>query len=404
MNGTLITSRREAGAALVVALFAVMILTALVIAFAGVARTDAMLAGNRRAMVRGVNAAQSGVQYCRALLASDDAAVDSGEEDWAQVQQAPLELDIPGLTVTAAIEDESGRLNINTATKEMLMALPGMTEEAADSILDWRDSDEEPRPAGAEWDYYLALPSPYEAANGAFETPDELRLVRGIDREIFEGDGTEEAPGLRGLVTVHSGEANVDREGRRRLNINTAGSEQLAARLGDILTPEEIAAIERRRQGRRIASLAQALSINGVPWPKMAQALDRICVDDRGFAEGTVNLNTASGAVLEAVGLPAEVAQAVIERRASEPLETKGDLAEIEGVDEEIMFAVADVIASKSSVFRVTAWAQSEDRPITTAVLVLLDRSATPAKIVLWRQLHGREALPPALEEEQSGP
>jgi len=389
--------RSSQGVALIVALFAVTILAALVVAFAGVARTDALLAGNRRAMLQGMHAAQSGVQYCRTVLASDDASADSTAEDWAQVQQEPLQLDIPGFTVTAQIEDESARLNINTANKDMLMALPGMTDEASDSILDWRDADDDPRPAGAESDYYLSLPSPYEAANANFETVAQLRLVQGVDKELFEGDGSETSPGLRNLVTVRSGERNVDRRGRPRLNINTASNEQLAS----IFTSGEIAAIVRQRP---YTSLGQALAITGVPWSKMAHALDRINVDPRALIEGTVNLNTAGETVLEAIGLPSEVAQALIERRSDAPLETKGDLADIAGMNQEVMRAVADRIATKSSIFRVTAWAQPEDRPIVTAVFALLDRSANPARVIVWRQLFGREAEPPAAEEQQSGP
>jgi general secretion pathway protein K len=385
------------GVALIVALFAVTILAALVVAFAGVARTDALLAGNRRAMLQGVHAAQSGVQYCRYVLAADDASLDSTAEDWAQIQQDPVELDIPGFTVAAKVEDESARLNINTANKDMLMALPGMTDEASDSILDWRDADDDPRPAGAESDYYLSLPSAYEAANANFETVAQLRLVQGVDRELFEGDGSEASPGLRNLVTVRSGERNVDRRGRPRLNINTASSEELAS----IFTSGEAAAIVRQRP---FVSLGQALGIQGVSWRKMAGVLDRICVDSRTFLEGTVNLNTAGGTVLEAIGLSPEVAAAVVERRSDQPFESKGDLAEVAGVNEGIMRAVADRIATKSSVFRVTAWAQPEDRPIVTAVFALLDRSANPARVILWRQLFGREAQPPITEEQESGP
>lgn len=371
------------------AIFAVTILTALAVAFASIARTDVLLAGNRRARMQGMYAARSGVQYCRSLLAADDPGVDSTQEDWALVQDEAIALDVPGFTVNAVVGDESARLNVNTATREMLLGLPGMTEEAADSILDWRDADDEPKPDGAESDYYLSLPSPYEAANGPFETGDELRLVRGVDSKMFEGDGSEEFPGLRNLVTVRSGEQNVDRQGRRRVNINTATSGELEA----IPLPSTVVQVLRPTRGRRptIPTLGAALDI-GVP----LQVLDRICVRDypNDFVEGTVNLNTAGEAVLEAIGLPAEVAQAIVERRAEQPLETKGDLADIPGVNQEMIRAVADRIATKSSIFRVTAWAQAEDRPVVSSVLALLDRGSKPAKIIVWREEFGRQARP----------
>ena len=62
--------------------------------------------------------------------------------------------------VRYGLEDESTRLNVNAlvtidgiaenAGRDLLMALPGMTEDVADAILDWMDEDEEPREYGAE--------------------------------------------------------------------------------------------------------------------------------------------------------------------------------------------------------------------------------------------------------------
>src|SRR5690606_29641431 len=61
------------------------------------------------------------------------------------------------------IEDESARLNLQALLvadaqqenggRDLLMALPGMTESIADAILDWIDPDDEPREFGAETEY-----------------------------------------------------------------------------------------------------------------------------------------------------------------------------------------------------------------------------------------------------------
>src|SRR6185503_16599466 len=81
------------------------------------------------------------------------------------------------------LEDESTRLNLNVlltldkqlarSARTLLMGLPGMTEDVADSILDWMDTDDEPREYGAESDYYAALNPPYSAKNGPLETVEE---------------------------------------------------------------------------------------------------------------------------------------------------------------------------------------------------------------------------------------
>jgi len=117
------------------------------------------------------------------------------------------------------IQDESGKININTASQEQLLKLAratGIPEEdagvIADSILDWRDSDELHRFNGAENDYYETLNPPYKAKNGRFDTVEELLLVKGVTATYFYGytDPTSEDTvtykyGLSRYFTVNSG-------------------------------------------------------------------------------------------------------------------------------------------------------------------------------------------------------
>ena len=46
--------------------------------------------------------------------------------------------------------EETDEVQADNIAVSLLMALPGMTEEIADCIMDWLDDDEEPRPYGAE--------------------------------------------------------------------------------------------------------------------------------------------------------------------------------------------------------------------------------------------------------------
>ncbi len=99
--------------------------------------------------------------------------------------------------VRYGLEDESTRLNLNAlllldkaqenAARDLLMGLPGMTEDIADAILDWIDEDDEPREFGAESDYYMSLDPPYAAKNGPLDTVEELLLVRGVTPELLFG-------------------------------------------------------------------------------------------------------------------------------------------------------------------------------------------------------------------------
>lgn len=113
------------------------------------------------------------------------------------------------------LADESARLNINALLladeqmegggRQLLMALPGMTVDIADAILDWIDEDEEPRESGAESDYYSGLDPPFAARNGPLETVEELLLVRGITPELLFGLDTNR----NGMIDMHerSGES-----------------------------------------------------------------------------------------------------------------------------------------------------------------------------------------------------
>lgn len=54
-----------------------------------------------------------------------------------------------------------------------------------DAILDWIDADDEPRPEGAEYDYYESLETPYACKNGPLDSIEELLLVVGVTPEIY---------------------------------------------------------------------------------------------------------------------------------------------------------------------------------------------------------------------------
>lgn len=134
-------------------------------------------------------------------------------------------------------EDEATDLSL---TQTLLMSLPGMTIEIADSILDWLDEDEEPRPYGAELEYYSVLPTPYEPKNGPIDSVEELLLVRGVTPDLLFGadanrngviDAAEQqmtmvdvnsmaSLGWSAFLTVHALEANRRRDGTPRINVN----------------------------------------------------------------------------------------------------------------------------------------------------------------------------------------
>ena len=111
--------------------------------------------------------------------------------------------------VRYGFEDESTRLNLNfllladqfqeNGGRTLLMALPGMTEEIADAVLDWLDEDDDPREFGVEYDYYEGLEPPYTPTNGPFRSVEELMLVRGVTPDLMFGMDTNR----NGLLDTH---------------------------------------------------------------------------------------------------------------------------------------------------------------------------------------------------------
>lgn len=104
--------------------------------------------------------------------------------------------------------DESTRLNLSAVLewdeavpgtgRAALMKLPGMTPVMADSILDWIDDDERPRPQGAESGFYAQKKLPYSPRNAVPVFLEELLLVRDVTR--YQLYGTDENFNFGGIA------------------------------------------------------------------------------------------------------------------------------------------------------------------------------------------------------------
>ena len=122
------------------------------------------------------------------------------------------------------IQDENAKLSLNQAGADEMALLPAITQQAADSIVDWRDADENPTNGdGAESTAYGSLPGgeSYPAKNSNFDTVDELLLVQGCTPALLYGmdlnrDGVVDAAELQqagSLSLPASTTGAVDRRG-----------------------------------------------------------------------------------------------------------------------------------------------------------------------------------------------
>jgi general secretion pathway protein K len=184
--------------------------------------------------------AAAGVEQVRALFQTED--VDPGLEtlagEWAYSER--LFKEVPMVkgsfsvmhaftdpvegeeAVWWGLVDEERKLNLNTwdtaAITRLLISVGGVEAEDAEplayAIVDWRDQDsvyQHPE-HGAEDDDYEDLKPPYESKDAPFEVLEELLLVKGMTRGIFDK--------IEPFVTVY---------GDGHVNFNTAPVEVLMA-------------------------------------------------------------------------------------------------------------------------------------------------------------------------------
>ncbi len=187
---------------------------------------------------------------------------------------APLEGDAKSSAVRIGVSDESAKLNLNallkyglddTQARVMLMAIPDMTEDVADAILDWLDEDDIPREYGSESEYYESLPTPYSASNSQFKSLDELLKVAGVTPDLLYGedtnrnglldpnedDGDASRPmdnkdgmlmlGWNSFLTIDAIETNLRADGTSKININDGLLSELYDKLVEEYDDENIA-------------------------------------------------------------------------------------------------------------------------------------------------------------------
>lgn len=151
----------------------------------------------------------------------DDGKLYAPEQGWADpIGYAAIS--IPnGWEVQIQIQDESGKLPINTMSEEMLNRMLeesfdfdfGTARELSSMLLDWIDADDSRRLNGAESEDYLRRNPPYRAANGPLQSLEELRLLEIWEDEFFDEDGrpNELFAQLDSMVSVlNSGAANIN--------------------------------------------------------------------------------------------------------------------------------------------------------------------------------------------------
>jgi DNA uptake protein ComE-like DNA-binding protein len=272
--------------------------------------------------------------------------------------------------IAFGLVDEASKVNLNTATSNMLAFLPNMNLDLTQAILDWRDTN------GGSFSqtYYAMLHPPYQCKCAPFETVDELRLLYGADMDTLVGEDANRNgildpnendqnhdglpnPGVLEYVTVYSREPITNVDGSVRLDIHTVSStssdalrsllatnltdaraEQILQQLGLVAaTPSRPGAAPTRgattRGNTTVAAAAASTQIfrsplefylkSGMTVDEFGAIANKITVTNGGgYIRGRVNVNTASAAVLAClpgISDTPDLAQTLITYRQSNP-------------------------------------------------------------------------------------
>jgi general secretion pathway protein K len=240
------TRRRGSVLVLVVWVISLLSLLASSLGAQGLAALDMVSRMDER--LQAANAAAAAVQYAVQVVRADASdATDGSLDEWARCESCFREQAAAGgrFTISYPTElekvygliDEERKLSLNTMPAEVFAELlqreaqlrPTEAGDIGDAIVDWRDEDHEKRPHGAETFYYEGLSPSYPCKDAPFEQLEELLLVRGVTREVFDR--------IAPYVTPF---------GSGRLNLNTAERPALRT-LG--LSPDGVTQILRYRDG-----------------------------------------------------------------------------------------------------------------------------------------------------------
>jgi len=267
---------RQRGIALLLVLWAFMILGVLALDFSRYMRDDAMAAVNFADETQGYYVALAGMHKAlwQAKVAReanpatgmrDGSAQDprskQNNNDNEIADEEGLKADgqwhkdtFHDVEYEVRVTDEGGRIPINRADEQMLTrvitnllrggnATKGMSKqddtqiaEIVDSILDWRDTDSLERTHGAESKWYRSNRG-YPAKNGFFDYPQELLQVKGVTADLFYG--SEDRPGLKDVITVFNKKTDT-------INARTVTAPVLQALLG--LEADEAADLVAQRE------------------------------------------------------------------------------------------------------------------------------------------------------------
>lgn len=342
------------GIALVAVLWVTVCLVAVVLTFAGNMRLECQSSANAVAGIQAGQAVEGARRYLQLVLDTSDEDpgvipdISSYSPERVQMGDATFwvigrsdDEDTPTTVNTFGFVDEASKLNLNAPnlTVEMLEGLPDMTAELAAAIIDWRDTDSDVSPSGAEAETYSLEDPPYECKNAPFESIEELRFVKGFTWDLLygedvnrngvldpnENDGDRSYPpdnsdgvlkrGLLEYFTIYGKEPNAREDGSARINVATRQNRQAAVSQLESLY-SGIRDVMGAIGPAELHSVLEFYTASKMSAADFELIEDAVTVSQETTVVGRVNVNTAPIEVLACIpGLDESLATQLVQAR-----------------------------------------------------------------------------------------
>lgn len=325
-------SQQSSGSVLIIVLWVCIGLVSIALYFANSMTFELRAADNRLNGIvadQAIEGAQRYISYVLENYATNGAVPDSSQFKCDAVEVGDAKFWLIGRDVSAenltepvfGLVDEGGKFNLNTVNTNALSYLPGMTQDFAEAITDWRSTN------GSLSLNYSTLG--YAPKYAPFESVDELRLVSGANVSLLAGEdlnrngvldknekdangnGTLDS-GLFEYVTAWTREPNFHSDGTTLTNLNQQTSKQQLIQVLTRLFQNEGVSQRATQIANQVYpgnggppyvfkglfDFACACRSGGLSADDFAKIANDVTTSTNVYFKNRVNVNTASEAVL----------------------------------------------------------------------------------------------------------
>lgn len=411
---------RRRGTVLIVTMWILIVLAGMVLVLAGSMRIEGACSANHVAKQQAAAIEAGAIQYVLANLDGLEGQVPTEANTPCQgvpVGEGAFWIIRPdyeeGRQEVYSVVDEASKVNLNTATTDMLSALPGMTPEVAAAVLDWRDSDSDLTVGGAESEYYLLLADPYECKNAPLETIEEMLLIKLTSPELLFGEDTNrngrlddnendadetEPPdnrngkldgGIYDLVTVYGSEANTAASGSQRTHINEASTRSLSNLLRRSVSQERLEDIvNRARLGRPFKNILDFYYRTGMTMEEFQPIADQITTSGEKVLRGLINVNTAPKQVLLCLpGLEESDASALVSARSADNLDRTSFAWVAEAIPQAKAIGIGALLTARSYQFSADIVSVAGSGRAFRRCRIIVDARNSPPQVIYYQDL-----------------